>query len=181
MADALTVRLNQDGPQSIEAPGAFEATGDFDVVFENVGEPLHAHVGLDPALSGVATVRTPNRFVEEGATRRVRIDVDRAALPVEGRLELVTGYGATTEYVPVTLRNPAEADPGVTVDERLGQPQSAPAEPLVDAEELPRLAFLGVAALLGVLVALVSGDTLVTAGVLVVLVGIAVAGFLLVE
>lgn len=181
MADALTVRLNEDGPQSIEAPGAFEATGDFDVVFENGGEPLHAHVGLDPTLSKVAAVRTPNRFVEEGATRRVRVDVETGALPVEGRLELVTGYGATTEYVPVSLRNPAEADTSVTVDERLGQPQSVPEEPLVDPEELPRLAFLGVAALLGVLVALVSRDTLVTAGVLVVLVIIAVAGVLLLE
>ena len=178
MADVLTVSLNEDGPQSIEAPGAFEATGDFDVVFENHGEPLHAHVGLDPTLSAVAAVRTPNRFVEEGATRRVRVDVDRAELPVEGRLELITGYGATTEYVPVSLGNPSEADPGVSVDERLGEPQSAPETPLVDPDWLPRLAFLGVASLLGVLVALVSGDTLVTVGVLVVLVFAAATVFL---
>jgi hypothetical protein len=179
--DVLTVHLNRDGPQSIEAPRTFDATGSFDVVFENHASACHAHVGLDPALSKVATVRTPNRFVEEGLSRRVRVDVASGERPVEGRLELVTGYGSTTEYVTVSLQDPETADSGVTVDERLGQPQSSPSDTGIDPERLPLLAFLGVAALLAVLVAVTVQNVLVTAGVLVVLLGVAAAGFLLVE
>ena len=181
MPDVLTVHLNRDGPQSIEAPRTFEATEGFDVVFENHGSACHAHVGRDPTLSKVATVRTPNRFVEEDLSRRVRVDVASGEHPVEGRLKLVTGYGSTTEYVTVILQNPETVDRGVTVDERLGQPQSSQAETGIDPERLPLFAFLGVATLLAVLVALTVQDALVTVGVLVVLLGVAAAGFLLVE
>jgi hypothetical protein len=178
--DALTVHLSRDGPHSIEAPQAFEATGSFDVIFENHGSALHAHVGLDPTLSEAATVRTPNRYVEEDFSRRVRVDVDPGERPVEGRLELVTGYGSTTEYVSVSLVDAQTANTGVDVDERLGQPQSSPGNPVTDPQRLPLLALLGIAALLAVVVAVIVQDVFVTVAVLIVLLGVAVAGFLLV-
>lgn len=182
MPDALTVHLSRDGPHSIEAPRTFEATGSFDVIFQNHGSALHAHVGLDPTLSEVATVRTPNRYVEEDLSRRVRVDVDvdPGERPVEGRLELVTGYGSTTEYVSVSLVDPQTANTGVDVDERLGRPQSPPEDPVTDPERLPLLALLGIAALLAVVVAVIVQNVFVTVAVLVVLLGVAVAGFLLV-
>lgn len=181
MSDLLTVDLNRDGPQSIEAAQTFETTGSFEVVFENHGSACHAHVGLDPSLSDIATVRTPNRFVEEDLSRRVRVDVESGDRPVEGRLELVTGYGSTTEYVTVTLHDPETVDSGVTVDERLGQPQSSSSETRIEPERLPLLAFLGIAALLAVVVAVTVQNALVTAGVLVVLLVVVAAGFLLAE
>ena len=51
MPDSLTVHLNREGPQSIAAPQAFEATGEFSVYLRNHGTPLHAHVSLDDTLA----------------------------------------------------------------------------------------------------------------------------------
>jgi hypothetical protein len=179
--DSLTVHLNRKGPQSIAAPQAFEATGEFSVYLRNHGTPLHAHVSLDDTLAKVARVVTPNRYVEEGATRRVRIEVEGGNRPIEGRLQVVTGYGAETAYVSVTLRDPETIEPDVAVDEELGRPTAAPDRSGADPERLMLGGFLVVALLLAVITALLVEELLVTIGVLVVLAGVVVAGYLLLE
>ena len=181
MPESFTVHLNREGPQSIAAPQAFEATKEFNVYLQNHGTPLHAHVSLDRSLAAVARVATPNRYVEEGATRRVRIEVEDGDRPVDGRLEIVTGYGAETEYVSVTLRDPETVEPEVAVDKSLGQPTSAPARSGGDPERLLFGGLLAVAFLLAVVTVLLVEETLVTAGVLVVLAGVVAAGYLLLE
>jgi len=179
--DSLTVHLNRAGPQSIAAPQAVEATGEFSVYLQNHGTPLHAHVSLDDTLAKVARVVTPNRYVEEGATRRVRIEVEGGNRPIEGRLQVVTGYGAETAYVSVTLRDPETVEPDVAVDEELGRPTAAPDRSGADPERLMLGGFLVVALLLAVITALLVEELLVTIGVLVVLAGVVVAGYLLLE
>lgn len=181
MPDSLTVHLNREEPGSIEAPQAFEATGGFKVYLRNHGAPLHAHVRLDRSLSEVARVATPNRYVEEGATRRVRIEVEEGDRPVEGRLEVVTGYGAETAYVSVTVRDPEEVEPAVSVDEELGRPASPPEPPGIAPERLLLGALLGVAVLLAVAAVVLIEEILIAAGVVVVLAGVVLAGYLIVE
>jgi hypothetical protein len=181
VSDSFTVHLNREGPQSIAAPQAFEATGEFSVYLRNHGTPLHAHVSLDDTLAKVARVVTPNRYVEEGATRRVRIEVEGGNRPIEGRLQVVTGYGAETAYVSVTLRDPETVEPDVAVDEELGRPTAAPDRSGADPERLMLGGFLVVALLLAVITALLVEELLVTIGVLVVLAGVVVAGYLLLE
>ena len=181
MPDSLTVHLNRAGPQSIAAPQAVEATGEFSVYLQNHGTPLHAHVSLDDTLAKVARVVTPNRYVEEGATRRVRIEVEGGNRPIEGRLQVVTGYGAETAYVSVTLRDPETVEPDVAVDEELARPKSAPAPSEEDPERLLFGGLVAIALLLAVISALLIDDLLVTAGVFAVLAGVVVAGYLLLE
>jgi len=178
--DALTVDLNGDGPQSIRAPQAFETTGEFDVFLQNHGPPLHVHVRLGPTLSKVATVRTPNRYVEEGSTRRVRIKVEAGKRPTEGRLEVITGYGSNREFVSVAIRDPETVDPSVRVDEELGQPRTPPDQPAIDPQRLLVLSVGAVAGLLALVAAFLTQDPLVSLGVLVVLVAVVAASYLLV-
>jgi hypothetical protein len=175
----MTVHLNREGPQSIAAPQAFKATGEFTVYLQNHGTPLHAHVSLDNSLSEIARVVTPNRYVEEGATRSVRIEVADGDRPVDGRLEVVTGYGAETAYVSVTIRDPETVEPAVAVDEELGRPTSSPTRTEADPKGLLFGGLLAIALLLAVVTALLVDELLVTVGVLTVLVGAVVAGYVL--
>jgi hypothetical protein len=180
--ESMTVHLNREGPQSIAAPQAFEATGAFSVYLQNHGTPLHAHVSLDASLSEVARVVTPNRYVEEGATRRVRIDVEDGARPIEGRLKVVTGYGARTEYVTVTLRDPETVEPDVAVDEELGRPPASPrTRSEGDPERLMLAGLLAIALLLAVVTILLVEELLAVVGVLAVLAGVVIAGYLFLE
>jgi hypothetical protein len=181
VSNSLTVHLNREGPQSIAAPQAFEATGEFSVYLRNHGTPLHAHVSLDNSLSEVARVVTPNRYVEEGATRRVRIEVDDGERPVDGRLEIVTGYGAETAYVSVTLRDPETVEPDVAVDESLSRPNRPPSRSGGDPERLLFGGLVAIALLLATVTALLVDQLLVTVGVFVVLAGVVLTGYLLLE
>lgn len=176
MPDALEVHLNREGPHSIAvAASSFEATGDFDVVLRNHGASLHVHLRLDPDLARAATIGTVNHYVENETVRRVRVEVDEHSLPADGRLEIVTGYGAETERVPVSIAAPSD-EPGVAVDERLGRPQPRTADPLLDREDVPVLVLAALALLVAVLAAVAVRDAVVVAGVVVVLLGIVAAG-----
>jgi hypothetical protein len=179
--ESLTVHLSREEPGSIAAPQAFEATGEFSVYLRNHGTPLHAHVSLDRSLSAVARVVTPNRYVEGGATRRVRIEVGDGDRPIDGRLEVVTGYGAETEYVSVTLRDPETVEPDVAVDEELGRPPSTSSRSDDNPERLVFGGLLAIALLLAVVTVLLVDELLVVAGVLVAIGGVVVAGYLLLE
>jgi len=175
----MTVHLNRDGPQSIAAPQAFETTGEFSVYLQNHGRPLHAHVSLDNSLSAVARVVTPNRYVEAGATRRVRIEVGDVTRPIDGRLKIVIGYGAETAYVSVTIKDSETVDPDVAVDESLSSPSSPPDPPQDTPDRLMLGGLLAIALLLAVVTVLLVENLLALAGVLAILVAVVTAGYFL--
>lgn len=181
VTDDLVVHLNREGPHAIAVePRTFEADGSFDVVLRNHGTALHVHLHIDDALSRRATLGNANHYVDEEAVRRVRVTVAEPLEPTEGRLKLVTGYGSQTAYVTVSLDD-GDPEPGrVRVDEALGTPRSEPPpEPLVDADDLPVVALGGVAVLVAVVAAVLIGGTAGVLGLLIVLVGLAVAVALL--
>lgn len=180
MPESFTVTLNEDAPQDIEAPRSFEATGDFDVFLKNEGEPMHVHLRLDPTLSAVGQVETPNRYVESERTRRVRVSVTEGERPVEGRLEIVTGYGANTAYVGVTVREELRTDDGVEVDERLAEPPPKPEPVAPEPQRLLLFAVVAVLVLLAVATALLTQEVVVTTIVVIVVLFVGgVAAFLL--
>lgn len=179
MPDSFTVELTEDGPHEIEAPQSFEATGDFDVFVRNHGEPHHVHVRLDPTLSAVGQVTTPNRFVETGATRRIHVAVSDGERPLEGRLEVVTGYGANSSYVTVTIRDPEATVERVAVDERLGEPAPDSAQSAPDPQRILLFAIGAVLLLLALGTAILTQQLLITAVVLAVLLGVGIAAAVL--
>lgn len=179
MPDALTVHLNKDGPQSIEVPQAFETASDFDVVLQNHGEPLHVHVRLDQTLSSIATVRTPNRYVEAETTRRIRVAVEDGDRPVDGRIEIVTGFGANTGYISATIRDATAIDETVTVDERLGKPPTSGESPGSNPERILLIAVAIISIFLAGGIAIATQNIVVTVIGVLVMLSVVVATFLL--
>lgn len=177
--ESFTAHLNHEGPQSVAAPQAFETGDDFSVYLENHGSPLHVHVRADQSLAEVADVATPNRYVEEGATQRVQVEVDDSDQPVDGQLEIVTGYGSNTEYVSVTVRDPGAIEPDVEVGEELTGPAPSTEPPGGDADQLVRNAMLGGSLVVVIVIAIVVGEPLVIVGGLFVLVSVMLARYLI--
>ena len=178
MPNSFTAHLGREGPQSISVPETFETEAGFTVYLRNHGTPLHVHLKLDRSLGETAEVVGPNRYVEAGATRRVQVNLDGVDRPVEGEVEIVTGYGSETESVTVTVRDP-DAVESVPVDEELSGPvPSSGAGPESGSGQLLHNAVLGGILLLVVIVAVVVGEPLVIVGGLLALVGVMLAGYL---
>ena len=181
MPNSFTAHLNREGPQSVSAPDTFETEGGFTVYLRNHGPPLHVHVKLDRSLGEIAEVVDPNRYVEEGATRRVQVQVEDADQPVEGQVEVVTGYGSETEHVSVTVGDTGGVETEVPVDEELSRPAPSTGLSGGESSQLLRNAVLGGAILLVIAVAVVIEEPRVIVAGLFVLAGIVVAGYLLSE
>lgn len=199
MPDTLSVDLNRRSVHSIEVPEHFETSDSFTIELTNHGEATHVHLNLDDELSRAIALADGNHFIEAGRTRPIEASVDQRSRPVSGRLKVVTGYGAETAYVDVSLIPPvetAEKSP-VEVDERLARPKPREnRQPRRQNRSRNRgrnrggdrgTSFRTIAAvslvvisLLAVVVgALIAGNPAVIVGVGVVLVGIAGAALLL--
>jgi len=177
---SLAVHLNRDEPHAIEvANPSFEADSDFDIVLRNHGAALHVYLNLDDDLARVAELGTANHYVDEESVRRVRVHVNETGRPVRGRLKIVTGYGSETEYVTLSIVSTGPDERRVRVDEQLGQPQPKPEEPVIDPDRLPVIALGVVALLVAILAAIMIADPVVLVGVLVVILGVSVAGAIL--
>ena len=177
MTDELPVRINREGRRELSGPDTVDVTGSFDVRFVNHGEALHVHLSADESLSRVATVDAGNRHVPGNGERRVRIDVDSDALDgdsVFGTLEMTTSYGAKQHLVDVEITDPAVTRTTVDIDQSLAEPSRSNVT-LFDRPELFVLGLGLVAVVLAALTAAVVDDSLVGAGVGVVLAGVAVA------
>lgn len=184
MTETLEVHVNRDGPNAIEAPPSFRATGTFPVRIRNHGAPTHVHLHLDDSLSRTATIGADNRYVEDETV--VTVDVRDGPRPVEGQLKVVTGYGRQTARVAVDVEEPTELERGVAVDESLAKParrDAAPDERAAPTElldgNLALVALAVVAVGLAAAALSVSDALTVVAGVLAVLVGVGVAVFVL--
>lgn len=188
MAGTLPITINREAVHAVE-PGtdSFETSDSFTVELENSGSATHVHLHLDDDLSRVASLERGNYFVEAGDSLPVQVRVDRGPRPVSGRLKVVTGYGAETAYVDVTIVEPeSDAEAGVQVDERLSRPPVRE-EPEESGFDLPLDGNIAVAVLAALAIGLAIGAVLVseslavTLGVLVVLAGVVVAAALLVR
>lgn len=183
--ESLVVELNESGPQSIDvAAPSFTAEGPFQVVLDNHGAALHVYLQLDDDLARSLTLGAVNHYVEEGSTRRVRVEVDEPQPEITGRLKIVTGYGSETEFVSVTVREPDPEADRVQVDESLARPKPKPqasAEPAVDPQSLPIAALGALAIVVALLAAMAVGGGLPLVAILIVLVGAAVAVALLIR
>ncbi|NHN48881.1 hypothetical protein G9464_14930 [Halostella sp. JP-L12] len=192
MPETLSVHVSDDDLHaiSVETP-SFETAGAFDVELVNHGRAVHVHLNLMDGLSRAATLEATNHFVETESVRTVRVNVD-GPFPAEGKLKIVTAYGAETAYADVTVREPDDADDSVVVDEALASPAGAAetdsngsspssALPTPGAGTTPVLALAGVALLVAFLAATVVEGPIAVVGVGVVLVGVAAAAAILVR
>ncbi|PSP54800.1 hypothetical protein BRC82_08700 [Halobacteriales archaeon QS_1_67_19] len=189
MSEPLTVRLNSDRLHDISVSSAFEATDTFPILLENGDAPVHVHVHLDDALSDVATIPANNHFLDAGSTRRITVEVEDEPRPAEGRLKIVTGHGAETAYVSVSIAEPDEESPPVDVDADLAAPQTDAGTdeagfelPGVSADENAPVVALGLLALAAAVSAATLSESLaVLLGALAVLGSLFAAGYLLVR
>ncbi|SEO97628.1 hypothetical protein SAMN04487948_109106 [Halogranum amylolyticum] len=189
MSSALTVDLNRDRLHDVAAPKTYTTDEAFYVALENHGEAVHIHLHLDDTLSTVAQLAGGNHYVDAGSTETVRVDVDPDDEPVTGKLKIVTGYGAETTYVDVTIEPFEEKNHGVDVDEELGKPQRRdPAEREPSLSEqfagmsstssdggVPVVAIGGLLLLLALVVGLLVDNAVILLGVGVVIGGVLVA------
>ncbi|SFR44071.1 hypothetical protein SAMN04487947_1472 [Halogeometricum rufum] len=135
MTESLRVELNGDGLHAISAPPSFSVAGAFDVLLANVGQAVHVHLHLDDDLSRVARLETGNHYVEGEESQRVRVETNPGSEAVSGKLKIVTGYGAETAYVDVTVHPTPDTKPGIDVDETLSKPPKRDPDPSI-VEEL---------------------------------------------
>lgn len=171
------MRINREGRRELDVPDSIEVTGSFDVRFINHGEALHVHLNTSDALSRAVTVDAGNRHVPGNGERRVRIDVDTDALEDDslfGKLEISTSYGAEQRLIDVEVKDPTVVQTTVDIDESLAEPPRNNTT-LLDRPELFVLGLGLLAVVLAALTAAVLDDTLVAAGVGVVVVGVLVA------
>lgn len=177
MTDELPVHINRDGMRELEVPDSIEVTDSFDVAFINHGEALHVHLNTSERLSQVVTVDAGNRHVPGNGERRVRISVDTSTLDgdsVFGKLEISTSYGAEQRWIDVEVKDPEVTRTTVEVDETLAEPADSKPS-LLDRSGLAVLGLGLLALVLATLTAAVLDETLVVAGVGVVLVGVLAA------
>jgi hypothetical protein len=192
VSENLTVHLNDERLHDIRTATAFEATGSFAVLLNNGDAPVHVHLRLDDELSSVASVRANNHFVGADTVRQVNVEVEDGPRPVDGQLKIVTGHGAETDYVSVSIVDPEESEETVAVDESLAAPARGPEGDSdgegglggVDADlgaNAP-LAALGLFAVaVAASTAVLADSATVLLGVAAVLASLAAAGYLLVR
>ena len=190
MTESLPVRLNHDRLHDIQTVASFEATDSFPIALQNGDAPVHVHLHLDDALSTVASIPANNHFLDTDSARQVDVEVRDGARPVEGRLKIVTGHGAETDYVTVSIVEPEEREENVAVDVSLADPPEREADGSDAGFELARtsltenapVAALGLFALAVAAGSATLSDSLaVLFGALAVLGSVAAAGYLLIR
>lgn len=131
MSSRVTVHVNRGAADSLEtAVSSLETTDSFALRLESYGPPAHVHCRLEGDLARIATLEESNYYVEADGRTIVPIHVtaERIDGPVEGELEVVTGYGSESLSIPVTVDPSPDA---IDVDESLGKPHEPGPEPTV--------------------------------------------------
>jgi hypothetical protein len=188
VTDELAVHISRTELHSLEVPPSFEVTGSFDVRLVNHGKSVHVHLHLDDALSRVARLDAGNHYVEGNSERMIHVEVDEDTIDaidedtLLGKLKVAVGYGATTRWIDIEVSPPDDGNDGVRVDESLTTPQHEPEpEPLISNPALPVLAIGAIALLVAALTALLINDTTILLGSIIVLGGVLVALFFLIQ
>ena len=189
MSQEVTVHVNRGSAESLEtAVDTLEVRGSFDLRLQSHNTPAHVHCRLEGDIERIVTLPESNYYVEadDETIVLVRVTAEAIERPLEGTLEVLTGYGSESLSIPVTVK-PAPGD--VDVDESLSKPAQNAPEP----SDLERLiatvglepATLGVVALglvavgIAVLTAATIGGPVAMAGLAIVSVGFLVALVLL--
>lgn len=188
MSRRLSVSVGRESPGAIEAPDTFETSGRFGVDVENHGRDVRVHFSLDDDLAAVASLPDNNVRVERGESRTVAVDVEPDASRT-GTLTVATGYGQEDHAVTVTVaRRDTEETP---VDPAPAARDDADTEgvgvvgAVADAVDrsgdtsVGLLAVAGLAVLVALAAATAVGGVAGFAGGLVLLLGVAGAGWLL--
>jgi hypothetical protein len=190
----LSVYLNREGLNTVETDrSVVQATESVRVVLENHGKPTHVHLRLDDDLATLGTIEDPHWFVPADEARTVPIRLTDGA-EGRGRLEITAGYGQSTTKVDVEVgpsddppTQAVEADDSTVTPDREtseGRPTVRSVEPtLAPIEGLdlgPWTLLAGSGAVLLVVGLLVLANPVValSAGLVAVLSGIAVASYL---
>ncbi|QFU83201.1 DUF7524 family protein [Natronorubrum aibiense] len=180
MSREVIVHVNRGAGDSLEsAVGHLEVRGSFDLRLQSHGTPAHVHCRLDGDLERIASLPESNYYVDADDELVVLIRVDAEAIdrPVEGTLEVLTGYGSESIAIPVTVK-PAPGD--VDVDDSLAKPQSTPEPGLLERVGTGtgigiEPATLGVVAL-GLVAVAIAAMTAATIGGPVAMAGLAIVG-----
>ncbi|XGI83856.1 hypothetical protein ACEU6E_01010 [Halorutilales archaeon Cl-col2-1] len=126
----LRVILNANGVNTVDVdPRSLTVDGNFVIRIQNEGSPSHVYINTDDSLAPYVSIGNPNLYVEDSQEFEAVVDCDPETPDVRGELEITTGYGSETTYVPVSIE-PEEDENTVDVDESLSQPQ-----PEVEADD----------------------------------------------
>ncbi len=191
----VTVHVNRRSANALDpASTALETDGSFRLSLKGHESPAHVHCRLDGDLERIASLAGANYYVEPDHVTSVPVvvDTDRLEQPVDGQLEVLTGYGSESISIDVTV---VPGPPDVDVDESLAEPARSEPEPTPLERAIARVAAvnelesgtlavlaLGVVALgVGALTAASIGGPVATVGLAIVVAGVVVALFLLLQ
>jgi len=191
----VTVHVNRGSADALEPSSTSLETDDsFLLSLSGHESPAHVHCRLAGDLERIASLEEANYFVEPDGVTTVPIAVNADVIerPVGGHLEVLTGYGSESISIAVTV---VPGPPDVDVDESLAEPARSEPEPTTLERAVDRVSdiaglepgTLAVLALglvsvgIAALTAASIGSPVVTAGLAIVVVGFAVALFLLVQ
>lgn len=157
----------------------FDTEGSFQIILDNHGQPAHVHLHFDDDLATIASLEEPNWYVPSGGIEPVEVSIPEGVTGV-GTLEVSTGYGAESSLIDVRVESTSEREAAVDTSP---EPPSQPIE--TGASDLRWGLVPGLFAVIGVLFAVViilfvEEWVAVALGLLVLLVAIAIAGYLLV-
>jgi hypothetical protein len=176
----LTIELDDDRTPIAPETSSFETTGGFDIVLDNRATATHVHLSLSDDLDALADLDANNHYVEGSSTRYISVAVGSIDGPVEGYLEIVTGYGRNTERVSVRIVPPDVSDPPVEIDDALSEPSPRPeSADLAGLSTIPVIVLGALAAVAAIASALVIDSLVVWVAAGVVVLGVGVAVYLL--
>lgn len=185
----VTVHVNRRSADALEPTStALETDGPVLLSLEGHGSPAHVHCRLDGDLERIASLAESNYYVEPDGVTTVPIAVDADGIdrPVDGTLEVLTGYGSESVAIDVTV---VPGPPDIDVDESLAEPARSEPDPTALERAVDRVAdgsglepgtmavlALGVIAVgIAAMTAATIGGPVVTGGLAIVVVGFVVA------
>ncbi|MGQ3412299.1 DUF7524 family protein [Natrinema sp. LN54] len=191
----VTVHVNRRAADELEAASdALETSESFALLLQGHETPAHVHCRLGGDLERIASLGETNYYVEPNGVTAVPVTVTADAIdrPVDGRLEVLTGYGSESVSIAVTV---TPGPPGVDVDDSLAEPARSEPEPTalervvdqfaavsgIEPATLVVVALGLVAVGIAALTAATIGGPVATVGTGIVIVGVLVALFLLVQ
>lgn len=164
VTDTLGVDINRRGLHTLDVDERYETDGPFVVELSNHGEATHVHLHLDDELSEVARLEAANHYVENGATRSVRVNaLNQREWPVDtvrGKLKVVVGHGREKQFVDLVFDRTTDDEP-VEVDPELAAAGTSTTTTGSGSSSTLRLipvAVLGLVAVLLAVGALVAAD-----------------------